>query len=116
MVETPDFREWINADVRSSAGEKVGTLDDVYYEADTGEPIFLLVKSGLLNRKLTFVPTEHSRPGRTYLALPYSEDEIKQAPTLGAGSDLTQDAEERLYSYYKMAYQPHASGHRLVRR
>lgn len=116
MVEMPDFREWINADVRSSAGEKVGTLDDVYYEADSGQPVFLLVKSGLLGRKLTFIPIEHSRPGRTYLAVPFGEAEIRQAPTLDSGSDLTQEAEERIYNYYRMPYQPHASGHRLVRR
>ncbi|MGH7921457.1 MAG: PRC-barrel domain-containing protein [Candidatus Dormibacteraceae bacterium] len=116
MVETPDFREWIGDDVRSSGGDKIGNLEDVYYDADTGEPVFLLVKSGLLGRRLTFVPTERSKPGRAYLAVAYPDAEIKQAPTVDAGADLSTSDEERLYNYYKMSYQPHGSGRRLVRR
>lgn len=116
MVETPDFREWIGDEVRSSSGEKVGNLVDVYFEADSGEPVFLLIKSGLLGRKQTFIPAERATPGRAYLRVAHPDDEIKQAPTLDAGTDLSQDDEERLYHYYKLDYAPHASGHRLVRR
>lgn len=116
MVETPDFREWVRDEVRCSSGERVGTLEDVYYEADSGEPVFLLVKSGFLGRRLTFIPTEGVKPGRAYLMVAHDEHVIKNAPTLEPGTAPSPETEERLYTYYKMDYQPHASGHRLVRR
>ena len=54
--------------------------------------------------------------GRAYLMVAFHDEELKQAPTLESGTDLTSADEERIYRYYKMDYQHHSSGRRLVRR
>jgi hypothetical protein len=94
----------------------VGTLDDVYYDSETDEPMFLLVKSGLFGRHFTFVPVSATQPGQTYLQVDASEETIKQAPTIQSGDDLQVEDEERIYRYYSTPYQPAQSGRRLVRR
>ncbi|MFZ0214901.1 MAG: PRC-barrel domain-containing protein [Candidatus Dormiibacterota bacterium] len=116
MSETPDYREWQGEEVRAASGDKIGSLEDVYFESETGHAMFLLVKSGLLGRRLTFVPVRGTRPGRTYLQVQPSDEEIKQAPTIDSGADLTADDEERIYRYYSLDYQRPTSGRRLMRR
>jgi sporulation protein YlmC with PRC-barrel domain len=116
MSETPDFREWQGKEVRAVSGERIGSLEDVYFESETGEAMFLLVKSGLLGRHLTFAPVRGVKPGQSYLQVGQSKEEIKQAPTLEPGGDLSADDESRIYRYYGFEYQPPVSGHRLVRR
>ncbi len=39
-------------DVLDSGGEKVGRLDEVYYDPATSEPVLLSVKHGLLARQV----------------------------------------------------------------
>jgi hypothetical protein len=111
-----DFREWIGQEVRDQAGEKVGSLEEVFYDSETDDAMFLLVKSGFFGRRLTFVPAAATQPGRTYLQIDASADTIKQAPTTESGTDLRIEDEERIYRYYETAYHPAQSGRRLVRR
>lgn len=113
---TPDFREWIGKEVRDQAGEKVGTLEEVYYDSETDDAMFLLLKSGFFGRRLTFVPVAATQPGRTYLQIDASGETIKQAPTIESGTDLEVEDEERIYRYYESEYRPARSGRRLVRR
>ena len=113
---TPDFREWIGKEVRDQAGEKVGTLEEVYYDSETDDAMFLLLKSGFFGRHLTFVPVAATQPGRTYLQIDASGETIKQAPTIESGTDLEVEDEERIYRYYESEYRPARSGRRLVRR
>jgi hypothetical protein len=116
MSTVPDYREWIGKEVRDQVGEKVGTLEEVYYDSETDDAMFMLVKSGFFGRRLTFVPVAATQPGRTYLQINASAETIKQAPTVESGSDLEVEDEERIYRYYETEYHPAQSGRRLVRR
>lgn len=116
MTEMPDFREWQGQEVRASNGEKIGTLEEVYFDSETDAPVFLLVKSGLLGRRLSFAPINGLRPGRTYLQLGCSHDDVKRAPTMEAGSDIPAEDEARIYQHYGFDYAAPESGRRLVRR
>ena len=42
------IESWSGQDVLESGGEKVGRLDEVYYDPATSEPVLLSVKHGLL--------------------------------------------------------------------
>jgi hypothetical protein len=116
VTEMPDFREWQGQEVRASDGEKIGTLEEVYFDSETDAPVFLLIKSGLLGRRLSFAPIRGVRPGRTYLQLGCGHDEVKRAPTLDAGTDLNAEDEAKIYQHYGLDYTATDSGRRLVRR
>jgi hypothetical protein len=116
VSQTTDFREWQGREVRASDGEKIGNLEDVYFDSETGDAMFVLVKSGLLGRHLALVPVQEIRPGQSYLQVARSSEDVKQAPTLDPGADLSAEDEARIYRYYGLEYESAASGHRLVRR
>ena len=47
---------WRGRDLNDANGERIGRLEEVYFDVDTDEPQFGTVKEGWLGRHLTFVP------------------------------------------------------------
>ena len=115
-AEPSNLREWEGKDVRAAGGEKLGNLEEVYYDSETDQPAFLLMKSGLLGRHLRLVPAQGVKPGQDYLQISRVSDEVKRAPTVRSGAEISLEEEARVYQYYGLAYSPAASGRRLVRR
>ena len=103
-------------EVRDSAGGRVGQLQDIYFDAETDEPAFLLVKTGRFGGKLVFVPVDGVRPGRAYLQVNRPKSALDGAPFMPSSGELVQEHEANIYSYYGLPYTPTASGRRLVRR
>lgn len=116
MLQASNLREWVGDEVRDASGVRVGQLQDVYFDAETDEPAFLLVKTGRLTGKLVFVPVEGVRPGRAYLQVNRPKAALDGAPFMPAGGELLPEHEANIYAYYGLPYAPTGSGRRLVRR
>jgi hypothetical protein len=100
-------------------GERIGRLEDVYFDVGTDQPQFGTVKEGLIGRHLTFVPLTEVTLGPDDLQVSASRAEVKGAPTLELeGDELSQADESTLYHYYQLNYTPSdtPSGRRLARR
>jgi len=112
-----NIAEWHGRELVDSSGERIGKLEDVYYDVETEEPQFGTVKEGMFKRHLTFVPLVGLTIGPDNLQLAVSRDQVKEAPNLGL-NDLSQVDESRLYHHYELNYTPleTESGRRLARR
>lgn len=100
-------------------GERIGRLEDVYFDVGTDQPQFATVKEGLLGRHLTFVPLTEVTIGPDALQVSASKADVKDAPNLELqGDELSQADESTLYHYYQLNYTPSdtPSGRRLARR
>ena len=75
-------------------GAKVGTIGDVYVDAETAQPEWALVEAGLLGTKSTFVPLAQAREVDQGLQVPYTKAQIKDAPGPAASGELAQQDEE----------------------
>ena len=53
--------DWLNRTAVDSAGDKVGTITDVYVDESTGQPDWLTVSTGMFGSKVSFVPIEGAR-------------------------------------------------------
>ena len=114
-----DFSEWHGTDLVDRDGERIGKLEDVYFDVGTDQPQFATVKEGLIGRHLTFVPLTEVTIGPDSLQVSASKAEVKGAPTLEMeGDELSQADESILYHYYQLNYTPSdtPSGRRLARR
>ena len=116
MLQACNLREWQGDEVRDASGDKVGQLEEVYFDVETDEPAFLLVKAGFRGRQLVFVPVDGVRPGRAYLQVNRPKAAIERAPVMPPGGELLPQHEANIYSYYGLDYSPSGSGRRLVRR
>jgi hypothetical protein len=102
-----DLSEWRGRDLTDTNGERIGALEDVYFDVDTDEPQFGTVKEGWLGRHLTFVPLVGAVVGPDSLQVAATVEQVKGAPNINDVSDqLTADDESALYHHYHLNYDP----------
>jgi hypothetical protein len=124
MTEAPparhrDLAEWRGRDLIDRNGERIGKLEDVYFDVDSDEPQFGTVMEGWIGRHLTFVPLIGVTIGPDSLQVAASKEEVKNAPNIGLeGDSLSPTDESALYHHYQLNYvvPDRESGRRLVRR
>jgi uncharacterized protein (TIGR02271 family) len=77
--------EYRGEDLYDSDGDKIGTIEEIYLDAETDEPEWALVNTGLFGTKRNF-------------------DTVKNAPKVDANGQLSQREEGELYSHYGLEY------------
>jgi hypothetical protein len=116
-----DFGEWHGKDLIDKDGDKIGKLEDVYFDIETDLPQFGTVKEGALftGRHLTFVPLVDVTVGPNELQVAVTKSQVKGAPNIQLeGDELSPADESSLYHHYQLNYTPTTapSGRRLARR
>ncbi len=90
--------------VIGSDGSKIGTVADVYFDQDTNEPEWALVTTGLFGSKHSFVPITNASASGDQVQVPFTKDQVKDAPKLDDDGELSQDEEALLARHYGMSY------------
>ena len=85
-------------------GAKIGTVDEIYLDRDTDEVEWALVHTGLPGTKSSFVPLRGAEPTGSEVRVPYAKAQVKDAPNLAPGTELSQTQEAELYRYYGLDY------------
>ena len=63
-------------------GDRIGSLEAVFYDSSDSEPEWLGIGVGLLGRKLVLVPAEGVASIGFAITLPLSTDVVRKAPEL----------------------------------
>jgi hypothetical protein len=114
-----EIAEWHGRDLVDRDGERIGKLEEVYFDIETDEPQFGTVKEGFIGRHLTFVPLTGITIGPNNLQVPVTKEQVKHAPNIELqGEELSQADESALYHHYQLNYTPpdNQTGRRLARR
>jgi uncharacterized protein (TIGR02271 family) len=105
MITLHDPETLRGATVRDRDGEKIGTVDELYFDEATDKPEWMTVKTGLFGMKTTFVPVEGAQPeGDDEVRVPYEKNRVKDAPSIDPDHELSQSEEQELYSFYGLSY------------
>jgi uncharacterized protein (TIGR02271 family) len=96
-------------DVRTTSGDKIGSIKQIYVDDSTGEPSWVTVRTGLFGMSESFVPLEGATDNGKDIMVNYDKDTVKDAPRIDADRQLSPDEEEILYAHYGMTS---GSGHR----
>jgi uncharacterized protein (TIGR02271 family) len=107
-IET--VQSWQGRTMVDPAGDKLGTIDAIYLDDETGQPEWATVTSGLFTAKTAFVPLAQAQDTGDSVQVPYDKDQVKNAPTMEADGQLSQDDEAELYRHYGLDYSEHRSG------
>jgi uncharacterized protein (TIGR02271 family) len=104
MLAKEDIEELLNrgGNVLSSDGAKIGSIGQIYTDDDNGQPTWVTVKTGLFGISESFVPLEGARIEGDDVVVPYSKDQVKDAPRVDADAHLEESEEERLYEHYQL--------------
>ncbi len=91
-------------DAVDSNGNKIGSIDEIYEDTETGKPEWLAVKTGLFGSKVSFIPLAEASESGDGVRVPYTKDQVKDAPNADAADGLSQEEERRLYQHYGLPY------------
>jgi hypothetical protein len=101
MFTQDQIQTAIGQDVYGVDDQKIGSLGQVYLDDVSSQPEWLSVKTGMFGMKETLVPATDAVLLDDRVTIPFSADQIKDAPNVDADYDrLTPEEEERLYRHY----------------
>jgi sporulation protein YlmC with PRC-barrel domain len=114
MIPVENITDWRGQEVVDPSGEKLGKLEDVYYDGETDEPVFAAVKTGLVSKSLTLVPLLRASVGRDYVRVDRRKAVFKKAPSFDTDAELSLDDEAATFAHYSLEYTPAGEGARRL--
>lgn len=100
MPQQPDVQDWIGHDAVDSSGDKIGSIDAIYIDDQSGQPEWVAIKTGLFGSNLSFVPIQGATRKEDDLCVAFSKDQVKDAPNVDPDGHLEPDEEDELYRHY----------------
>jgi uncharacterized protein (TIGR02271 family) len=100
---------WQGRTMINPAGDKLGTIDAIYLDDETGQPEWATVTRGLFSATAAFVPLAQAQEQGDSVQVPYDKQQVTDAPTMEADGSLSQDEEAALYHHYGLDYSEHRS-------
>jgi hypothetical protein len=113
-IVAEDIKAWQGDDVVDPGGEKLGKLEEIYFDTETDEPGFAAVKSGTFGKHITLVPLHGATVGHDFVRVAASKEQFKNAPSFDTDAELSSDEEASAYGYFGIAYQPAGQGARRL--
>ena len=104
MPDIDTVQNWQGRAMVDRDGAKLGTIDAIYLDDDTGQPEWATVTTGLFGTRTTFVPLAQAQAMGDSVQVPYQKDQVKDAPSMEAEAQLSQDEEAELYRHYGLNY------------
>jgi uncharacterized protein (TIGR02271 family) len=102
-------QSWQGRTMVDPTGDKLGTIDAIYLDNETGQPEWATVTSGLFTAKTAFVPLAQAQDVGDSVQVPYDKDQVKDAPSMAPDGQLSQGEEAELYRHYGLDYSEHRS-------
>lgn len=95
----------VSATLVDQAGAKIGKAGQLYLDDQTGQPSWVTVKTDMFGSSESFVPLGQATvEGGDTIRVPYTKDQIRDAPRVDAGQQLSSQEEQDLYRYYGLSY------------
>src|SRR3954464_2948092 len=100
MATLQDIETWRGRTLVDRDGDKIGKVEDVYLDRQSGEPEWVAVKTGIFGSNVSFVPIHDASNTGDDLQVAYTKDQVKDAPNIDPDGELSPEEERRLYSHY----------------
>jgi uncharacterized protein (TIGR02271 family) len=110
MPDVNTVRSWQGATMVDRDGDRVGTIDSIYVDDQSGQPEWALVNTGLFGTKSTFVPLAQANPSGDQVQVPYEKQLIKDAPKMDPDGHLSEAEEQELWRHYGLEYGAASTG------
>jgi hypothetical protein len=99
-LDVDTVMDWRGRTVRDAEGEKIGTLGDILLDRDTDLPAWAGVRTGLFGRHESYVPLEGATEADGDVRIPYTAQQVKDAPHVDPDVTLTAQDEQRMFEHY----------------
>jgi hypothetical protein len=112
-----NIRDWRGKAVQDPEGNKIGTLEAVYFDTALDQAVFATVQIGVIGRRrLAFVPLIGATVAPEHVTVQVSRNLARKAPTIDMDGELAAADEPAIFMHYGLDYQQGASGERRLAR
>jgi hypothetical protein len=115
MPDIETIRTWEGRTMLDRDGGRIGTIDAIYLDDQTGQPEWALVHTGLFGTKSSFVPLTQAFQSDIDVVASYDRQLVMNAPRVDPDGHLSEDEERQLWDYYGLDYDTARGGSRLRR-
>ena len=98
-MENVRLDEMRGAPVYDRDGDKIGTVDELYYDSTSRTPEWIGVGTGFFGMKRVLVPVQGASLYEDGISVPYDKDHVKDSPEID-DEQLYGEREHELYRYY----------------
>jgi uncharacterized protein (TIGR02271 family) len=104
MPDMDTVRTWQGRTMVDRDGSRIGSIDAIYLDDQTGQPEWALVNTGLFGTKATFVPLTQATQTDQDVRVPYDKQLVKDAPRIDPDGHLSESEERQLWRHYGLDY------------
>jgi uncharacterized protein (TIGR02271 family) len=104
MPDLDTVRTWEGRTMVDRDGGRIGTIDAIYLDDQTGQPEWALVNTGLFGTKSSFVPLAQATQTDQDVRVPYDKQLVKDAPRIDPDGHLSEAEERQLWRHYGLDY------------
>src|SRR5215203_1237863 len=104
MPDMDTVRTWEGRTLVDRDGDRIGRIDAIYLDDQTGQPEWALVNTGLFGTKASFVPLAQATQTDQDVRVPYDKQLVKDAPRIDPDQHLSEAEERQLWRHYGLDY------------
>ncbi len=106
MSDVTELQRWEGRTVLDKDGDKIGKVDQVLINDETGNPEWLGVTTGMFGKRQSYVPLAESRFVGEDVQVAYTKSHVKDSPNFDVETRLEAEEEADLYAHYGLQYMP----------
>src|SRR5215203_4569590 len=104
MPDIDTVRTWEGRTLLDLDGGRIGTIDAIYLDDQTGQSEWALVNTGLFGTRSSFVPLAQATQTDQDVRVPYDKQLVKDAPRVDVDQHLSEAEERQLWRHYGLDY------------
>jgi uncharacterized protein (TIGR02271 family) len=104
MPDVDTVRSWQGRTMVDRDGDRIGDIDAIYLDDQTGQPEWALVNTGLFGTRSSFVPIAQATAHGDQVQVPYEKQRVKDAPNIDPDGHLSEPEEQELWRHYGLDY------------
>jgi len=104
MPDLETVGTWQGRTLLDRDSSRIGTIDAIYLDDQTGQPEWALVNTGLFGTKSSFVPLAQAFQSDHDVLVPYDKQLVKDAPRIDSDQHLSEADERQLWQHYGLDY------------
>jgi uncharacterized protein (TIGR02271 family) len=104
MPDLDTARTWHGRTLVDRDGSRIGSIDAIYLDDQTGQPEWALVNTGLFGTKSSFVPLAQATQSGDDVGVPYDQQLVNDAPQVDPDQHLSEAEERQLWRHYGLDY------------
>jgi sporulation protein YlmC with PRC-barrel domain len=100
VPDTDETLAWRGRELHDGAGERIGVIEEIYLDAETGAAEWALVQTGMFGTTRTFVPLGGAEEVEDRVGVGVDRDAVKDAPSIDPDGQLSQAERDELRRHY----------------